>query len=67
MNLNAVKMKMFSSNFDSPHGLVNKVNYSTGYDVCVLTTKCMQIPLIRDIVKTQIYRTSPLSSTNENT
>lgn len=66
MNLNAVKMKMFSSNFDSPHGLVNKVNYSTAYDICVLTTKCMQIPLIRDIVKTQVYRTSPLSSTHEH-
>jgi serine-type D-Ala-D-Ala carboxypeptidase (penicillin-binding protein 5/6) len=66
MNLNAVKMKMFSSNFDSPHGLVNKVNYSTAYDICVLTTKCMQIPLIRDIVKTQVYRTAPLSSTHEH-
>jgi D-alanyl-D-alanine carboxypeptidase len=41
MNLNAVKLRMFSSNFDSPHGLVNKFNYSTAYDLCVLTTKCM--------------------------
>ncbi len=41
MNFNAVKMRMFSSNFDSPHGLVNKFNYSTAYDVCVLTSKAM--------------------------
>jgi D-alanyl-D-alanine carboxypeptidase len=37
MNLNAAKLRMFSSNFDSPHGLINKYNYSTAYDVCLLT------------------------------
>ena len=61
MNLNAVKLKMFSSNFDSPHGLVNKFNYSTAYDACILTTKAMAHPLFREVVKTPVYRTMPLN------
>jgi D-alanyl-D-alanine carboxypeptidase len=61
MNANAAKLKMFSSCFDSPHGLMNKFNYSTAYDVCLLTSSCMQIPLFREVVKTQLYTTSPLN------
>jgi len=36
MNLYAFKLKMFSSQFDSPHGLANKHNYSTANDICLL-------------------------------
>jgi serine-type D-Ala-D-Ala carboxypeptidase (penicillin-binding protein 5/6) len=52
MNSNAGKLKMFQTNFDSPHGLANKYNYSTAYDLCLLTHKCMQIPLFREVVYT---------------
>lgn len=37
MNINAYNLKMYSSNFDSPHGLMNNHNYSTAYDLCLLT------------------------------
>ena len=55
MNQNATKLRMFSSSFDSPHGLMNKYNYSTAYDVCLLTSHCMKIPLFREVVKTLEY------------
>ena len=50
-------MRMFSSAFDSPHGLMNKFNYSTAYDVCLLASKCMTIPKFREVVRTQTYKT----------
>lgn len=62
MNVNGAKLRMFSTNFDSPHGLMNKFNYSTAYDVCLLTASCMKYRLFRDIVKTKVYTCSPLHS-----
>jgi D-alanyl-D-alanine carboxypeptidase len=50
---------MFSTNFDSPHGLINKFNYSTAYDMAVLTGHCMRYSLFRKIVKTGTYRAYP--------
>ena len=61
MNNNASKLKMFSSNFDSPHGLMNKYNYSTAYDLCLLTQRCMQISRFRDIVRTRAFTAFPLN------
>jgi D-alanyl-D-alanine carboxypeptidase len=62
MNLNAFKLRMFSSQFDSPHGLANKHNYSTASDVCLLATRCMEIPLFREVVNTIEHRTLAISS-----
>lgn len=61
MNMNATKLRMFSTNFDSPHGMMNKYNYSTAYDVCLLTQRCMQIPRFREVVKTRVFTTFPLN------
>lgn len=55
MNQNATRLRMFSSCFDSPHGLMNKYNYSSAYDVCLLTSHCMRIPLFSEVVKTLEY------------
>jgi D-alanyl-D-alanine carboxypeptidase len=55
MNLYAFKLRMFSSQFDSPHGLANKWNLSTAADVCLLAAKCMEIPRFRRVVSTQTY------------
>ena len=32
MNEQALSLKMFSTNYDSPHGLMNKTNVSTAHD-----------------------------------
>ena len=41
MNDNAAALKMTSSNFDSPHGLMNIQNWSTAYDMARLAAKAM--------------------------
>lgn len=65
MNLNAAKLRMFSSNFDSPHGLINKYNYSTAYDVCIMTTHCMKNPTFREVVRTKAYTAKPFNRPQE--
>ena len=52
---------MNSTFYDSPHGLMNKNNYSTAYDIALLTGECMKIELYRKIVGTKVYETSALS------
>lgn len=62
MNLNALKLRMFSSLFDSPHGLANKHNYSTASDICLLATQCMKIEKFRQVVNTIEHKTEALVS-----
>ena len=44
---------------------MNKYNYSTAHDICLLCSKCMQIPLFRKVVSTKVY--SACGYTWENT
>ncbi len=46
---------MYSTNYDSPHGLMNKWNYSTAHDIAKLAYKCMQDSEFREVVKTKTY------------
>jgi len=57
MNKLATKLKMTSTSFDSPHGLVNKNNYSTAKDILLLSIACMKIPRFRKVVGTRVYCT----------
>lgn len=52
MNLNAQKLKMNETQYDSPHGLKNEYNFATAYDICLLVTECMKIPLYLEVVST---------------
>ena len=47
MNKNAIALGMYDTFYDSPHGLINKRNFSTAYDVSKLTMECMKIPVFR--------------------
>jgi len=47
MNKNALKLQMFSTNYDSPHGLMNKWNYSTANDVARLAFNAMKLEQFR--------------------
>ena len=55
MNDNAASLKLMNSFFDSPHGLMNQANVSTAYDMCRLSSVCMQIPLFRRVVATKTF------------
>jgi len=50
MNKTAERMGLKHTMYDSPHGLSNKQNISSAYDVSKLTTICMKIKKFRDIV-----------------
>jgi len=60
MNLLATKLKMHSTFYDSPHGLMNKNNYSTASDVTLLIAECMKIDVYRRVVSTKVYETKAL-------
>lgn len=55
MNENARKLKMRNTHFDSPHGLPNKNNYSTAYDIALLCSVCVGISEFNRIVRTKSY------------
>jgi D-alanyl-D-alanine carboxypeptidase len=46
---------MHSTNYDSPHGLMNKWNYSTAHDIAKLAYNLMKIDDLRTIVNTKTY------------
>ena len=43
MNQQAVRLKMSSTVYDSPHGLMNKYNVSSAADQALLVGECMKI------------------------
>lgn len=48
---------MCSTNYDSPHGLMNKSNYSTAEDQAILVRECMKIDIFRMVVRVSEYET----------
>lgn len=55
MNSNAKRLKMTNTNFDSPHGLANKNNISTAYDIALLCTVCIKNIDFSRISRTKLY------------
>jgi D-alanyl-D-alanine carboxypeptidase (penicillin-binding protein 5/6) len=57
MNNQANKLGMLNSNYDSPHGLMNKSNYSTANDQVTLVDELMKIDIARRVVNTVEHET----------
>lgn len=55
MNYYTRKLKLFSTFYDSPHGLSNINNVSTAYDQAKLLSFCMEELLFKEIVKTKKF------------
>lgn len=53
-------MKMNNTNYDSPHGLMNKNNYSTAEDQAILISECMKNEAFRTVVGTRHYITKAI-------
>jgi serine-type D-Ala-D-Ala carboxypeptidase (penicillin-binding protein 5/6) len=66
MNLCAKDLGLRDSYFDSPHGLMNRFNYSTVADMAKLTHVLMQIPLFRKVVSTHKIQTKYKESMFQN-
>ena len=62
MNNNAKKLKMFTTNYDSPHGLMNKYNYSSAHDVVLLIEYCMKMEEFRAVVNTKNFECHAVKS-----
>lgn len=58
MNFQAQKLKLDNTNYDSPHGLSNKCNYTSAIDQAILVSECMKIEYFRRVVGTINYETS---------
>ncbi|CAD8073643.1 unnamed protein product [Paramecium sonneborni] len=55
MNQNALDIGMESTSYANPHGLYHETNYSSAYDIGILTYHAMQNLQFASIVKTKIY------------
>ena len=62
MNKHAYQLGMYDTYYDSPHGLSNERNFSTAYDICLLTNECMRIPIYRTVVNTRVYETKAIKA-----
>ncbi|CAD8171849.1 unnamed protein product [Paramecium pentaurelia] len=55
MNQNAQDIGMEMTSYSNPHGLYHEANYSSAYDIGILTYHAMQNLQFASIVKTKIY------------
>jgi len=55
MNIEAKSLKLSNTHFCSAHGMHHEHNYSSAYDIAVLSHHCMKNALFREVVKTQSY------------
>lgn len=62
MNTNANKLGMTSTNYDSPHGLMNSSNYSTAEDQAILVKEVMSLEPFRRVVGTSYFETRAIMS-----
>lgn len=56
---------MENTQYDSPHGLMNKSNYSSAEDQAILVSECMKIDPFRKIVGTKVFETKAISGFNK--
>jgi len=55
-------MRLNNTFYDSPHGLMNKNNFSTAEDQAILISECMKIDAFRKVVGTKQYATKAIGS-----
>jgi D-alanyl-D-alanine carboxypeptidase (penicillin-binding protein 5/6) len=54
MNLKAISLGAFNSNFVNPHGLPDKNHYTTAYDLAVITRYALNNPVFAKIVSQKV-------------
>lgn len=57
---------MLYSFYDSPHGLMNKNNWSTAEDQTILISECMKNDQFRKVVGTKSYETLAHGGNNKD-
>ncbi len=54
MNIRAAELGMNDTHFTNPHGLHTENQYTTAYDVYLMTKKALSYPMIQEIVSTSV-------------
>lgn len=57
MNSYVMKLHLKVTRYTNPHGLVDKANHSTAYELAQISAHAMKNPLIREIVSCKTYQT----------
>ena len=58
MNITAMRLHLKTTRYANPHGLADKANHSTAYDVGQLSAHVMKNAVIQKIVSQKIHSTS---------
>ena len=58
MNITAMRLHLKTTRYANPHGLADKANHSTAYDVGQLSAHVMKNAVIQKIVSQKIHKTS---------
>lgn len=57
MNVTARKLCLKSTNFTNPHGLSDKGNHSTAFELALLSNHLLKVPILKKIVNTIEHKT----------
>ena len=58
MNLQVKALFLKNTKFTNPHGLSDKANHSTAYELCKIASHAIRVPLIATIVNTKEFKTT---------
>lgn len=58
MNLHAQRLNLRETRYANPHGLADKANHSTAFDIGLLSSHVMKNPVIQKIVNTKEHTTT---------
>lgn len=65
MNENAIRLSLTKTNFNNPHGLCDKDNISSAFDIGILTVECMNNKIFSEIVCKHKYTCQGISAKGE--
>ncbi|MGI5958068.1 MAG: D-alanyl-D-alanine carboxypeptidase family protein [Massiliimalia sp.] len=66
MNTRAKELGCENTHFVNTHGLHDDNQYSTAYDLYLITKNALEYPLFREIAGTAVYEVAPTNKTPEN-
>lgn len=58
MNITAQKLHLKTTRYANPHGLADKANHSTAYDIALLSSHVMKNTVFQQIVSSKIHKTN---------
>lgn len=66
MNIKAKELGCENTHFANTHGLHDDNQYSTAYDIYLITEHALDLPRFKEIVKEPVWEVAPTNLTPEN-